>query len=125
MEHTGPTLTKKQIIDLAFQHVYTDVEAFRKDIAKEHCIANMGQELGDFVDGHFKDPARVISWAYNAFYQQSESDEMAEGIDEEMRSWLKEADKQIKAVQKKGLPLTMENARLAFEKKGPFAKKTK
>ena len=122
MEH-GPTLTKSQLITLAFQHVYTDVERFKKDIAKEHCIANMGQRLEDFMHGATGRPEDVISRAYSSFYGQSESDEMADGIADEMRSWLKEADKQIKAVQKAGLPLTMENARLAFEKKGPFAKK--
>lgn len=121
--NNGPKLTVKQFIDLAFQHVYEDVEKFRKDIAKEHCIANMGQELSDFIHSTSGHPKDAIAQAYGSFYQQSESDEMAEGIDDEMKSWLKEADKQIKAVQKKKLPLTMENARLAFEKKGPFAKK--
>jgi hypothetical protein len=50
---------------------------------------------------------------------------MADGVWDEYKSWVKQAKKDATRVQKAGLPLTLANARLAFENKGPFAKKTK
>lgn len=126
METTSAKPTKKSIIAAAFAYVYPDAESLIKDVAKEHCIANMGQNLEDFITASewlAKHPEQVISSCYSNFYGQSESDDMAEGIDEERRAWLKQAKKDVAAVQKKGLPLTMENVRLAFENKGPFEKK--
>ena len=120
--------SKKDLIAAAFAYVYPDAEALIKDVAKEHTIANMGQNLEDFIvatEWLEKNPQQLVGSCYNSFYDQSESEEMAEGIEDERKSWLKQAKKDVALVQKKGLPLTLENVRLAFEKKGPFERKSK
>jgi len=112
----------KSLITQAFAVVYTDVDQLVKDQAMEHTIANMGQCLEDFARSSM--PAdRLIRLCYQDLRQQCESDEMADGIDEEYRDWLKEARKSVAMVQKKGLPLTLTNTRDAFERKGAFAAK--
>ena len=121
-------LTVKQIIAAAFAYVYTDADKLIQDVAKEHAIANMGHELGDFITERewlSKHPEQVISSCWNNWMGQIESDEMADGQNDERKVWLKQAKKDVAAVQKKKLPLTMENVMLAFEGKGPFEKKTR
>lgn len=117
--------TKQEIIAAALAYEYDDKEACILDAAKEHCIANMGQQLGDFLygTGLADRPNQVIRSCYNTFYQQSESDEMAEGIQDEMRSWIKDARQDVEKVIKMGLPLTLANVRMSFMYEGPFAKK--
>ncbi len=116
--------SKADLIKQAYEHVWTDFEKFVRMCAQEHTIANMGFELADHMLGYGSErPENIVAAAYNSLYQSSESDEMAEGIEDEFRSWLKDARKDGLRVQKSGLPLTLANARLAFENKGPFAKK--
>lgn len=126
MENTRPS--KKQIIEAAFAHVYTDAEELIKDAAREHTIANLGQELEDFLQPSeylLKNPQKVFHDCFNGLYSQSESDEMADALQEEYRDWQKRSRKDVEKVQKKKLPLTMTNVRLAFENKGPFEKKAR
>lgn len=118
--------TRKEAVAIIFSHVFTSPEEFAKNVATEHAIANMGQSLEDLISSPewaVKRPQDAILNAWSQFA----SDAAGEGIDieDERRSWKKEGEKTAKAVQKAGLPMTMENARLFFEKKGPFAKKTK
>ena len=123
-----PNLTreqKKETIEAAFNHVHTDVENLIKQAASEHAIANMGQVLEDFFPYGQPNLEKFFSQCFSIFYQQSESDEMAEGLEAERKEWMKDAKRDVAAVQKKGLPLTMRNVRDAFEFKGPFAKKKK
>jgi hypothetical protein len=103
-------------------HVWTDLEKFIQMCAREHTIANMGQEVEDF-DTHGR-PEHVVDNAYHQMLNDiCTEDEMVDGIEEEYRSWLKDARRDALRVQKAGLPLCLWNARLAFENKGPFAKK--
>lgn len=119
-------MDKNEQIKAASEHVWTDFEAFVKMCAKEHAIANMGQELGDFLHrGYTPKPEQLVDFAWNAFMGDMESDEMAEGTMDEYRSWLKDARRDAEKVRKAGLPLTLANATLAFELKGPFAKKAR
>lgn len=117
--------TKAQI-DAAFDHVYTDIETFVKVCAREHTIANLGQSLEELSRRAFtSSPERLVDNCYSCLYQDCESDEMADGIQEEYLSWLKDARRDAQKVLKAGLPLTLRNARDAFELKGPFAAKAK
>lgn len=114
---------KQALIEAAFDHVHADVAELTKQVAAEHAIVNMGQDITDFVAYASQKPESILYSCYRSFYQQSESDEMADGTEQEYRSWLKTAARDIKKVQKKGLPLTVRNVREAFLLKGPFAKK--
>lgn len=119
-------MNKGEIIKAAEDYVWTDFEKFVRMLAKEHTVANMGFDLGEAFQGYGSrniPPDLVVEMAYNTLYQGSESDEMAEGIEEEYRSWLKDARRDAEKVRKAGLPLTLANASLAFELKGPFAKR--
>ncbi len=121
------TTSTKEIIAAATVHVWTDFEKFVQMLAKEHTIANMGMELSDYVSrscGSSR-PEDTVNHAFSGLMNDMESDEMADGVQEEYRSWLKQGRKDALRVQKAGLPLTLANATLAFENKGPFAKKTK
>lgn len=119
-------MNKQELIKAAHDHVWTDFEAFIKMVAKEHAIANMGQDLSDFVHrGFTPKPEQVVDFAWSSFMGDMESDEMAEGTMDEYRSWLKDARRDAEKVRKAGLPLTLANVTLAFELKGPFAKKTR
>ena len=115
----------KLAIEQALDHVHTDIEALIKQNAAEHALVNMGQEVSDFASYCRNDPSTLLYSAYRNFYQQSESDEMADGTEREFKSWLKIARKDVAKVQKKGLPLTARNVRAAFLSEGPFAKKAR
>lgn len=120
------TKTKNESIELATLHVWTDFEAFIKMLAKEHTVANMGMDLVDFVGrGYVPKPEDVVNYAFNGLMNDMESDEMADGVQDEYRSWLKQGRKDAERVRKAGLPLTLANAALSFENKGPFAKKVR
>lgn len=125
-------MTKQEMIDGAFQFVFATAEALVKAHAQEMTLGNMGQSLVDYVyppkvsptraDPPVPDLSSVVSRAFNEFYQGSESDEIAQCISDELHDWMKSAKKDVAKVVKKGLPLTLANARLAWEEKGPFAK---
>lgn len=110
---------KIALIAAAFDLVYTDEEKFVEDLAKEHAIVNMGQELDDFVRAGMT-PETLVSRCYNDFYHSSESDEMADGLAEEKNHFRKDAKRQLAMIKKKGLPLTFDLARDAFLNKGVF-----
>jgi len=113
----------KQAIEAALDHVHTDEAVLLKQCTSEHAILNMGQTVEDFATYVYGDPARFFEACFSSFYQQSESDEMAEGLEDERRSFTKYVKADIKAVKKAKLPLTVRNCRDAYEKKGPFAAK--
>ena len=120
------------VIKAALDHVYTDEQKLIEDCAKEHAIANMGQTLKGIISSGYgaqsaiarftKNPEQLVSACYSAFYGGSESEEMADGIDRERRSFLKDSKRDVAKVKKAGLPLTIANARLAFLNKPPFDK---
>jgi hypothetical protein len=115
------TKTDKQAaINAALDFVHTDEENLIKQVAGEHALVNMGMSVED----HFVSvpPEKLLYAAFNNFYQQSESDEMADGTMDEYKSWVKTAKRDIKAVKKAKLPLTARNVRSAFLKQGPFKK---
>jgi len=121
-------MTNKELIALAFAHVYTDEEKFVEAQAMEHTIANAGLSIRDHLsygttwfETHPDEVIEVIPSAFN----QMREDFGGEGVDiePEMRDWKKQAKKDTKLILKAGLPMTMANARLAFEKKGPFVVK--
>jgi hypothetical protein len=123
-------MTNKEIIDAAFAYVYPSAEELIKVAAKEHAIANMGQELADAFSGYGRGlfeskPQELVPLRFSQLVGDCESDEMADGVDAEYREWLKTARKDVGRVQKAGLPLTLANVRDAFENKGVFAKKSK
>ena len=111
---------KQAIIDRALNHVYTDLETYVRDIAREHTVANMGQDLEWLMGSpsfYEKRPETLISGCYNQLRNDCESDEMADGIHDEYRSWVKDARRDAAIVQKNNLSLTIANAMLAFERK--------
>lgn len=110
-------IKKSELVTQAMNVVYTDWEKYLRDIAREHTIANMGQDLESLMQGCREVPEHVISDAFNQLRNDCESDEMADGVDEEFRSWLKQAKKDAAVVKKLGLPWTIDNSRLVFEKK--------
>lgn len=121
-------MNKADIVALALNFVYTDIEKLIKAQAKEHTIANLGQSLTDgglqcsatFYEEH---PEALINERFSQLMGDCESDEMTDCVEDEYRSWLKDARESALAVQKKNLPLTLQNTRDHFEKKGAFAKK--
>lgn len=116
-------LTPKEAVQAAMTLVYEDFEAYVKDIAREHTIANLGQELEDHCGSHNRDGKHVISSGFQQLREDcGETDESLQCVDDEYRSWLKEARKDAEKVRSAGLPLTIENSRLAFLKQGPFAR---
>lgn len=119
------TKTKKrqEFLAACMSFVHADFEQYVRTIAMEHTIANLGQELGELVavGGLWCRPEDGVRQAYRQLIGDCESDEMAEGVEEEYRSWLKDARADAQRVRDAGLPLTLENARLAFERKGPFS----
>lgn len=111
-------------IAAAEDYVHTDEANLVKQVAAEHAIVNMGQDVKDFMSySGVGRPERLFHDAFNCFYQQSESDEMAAGTNEEFKSWFKQAKKDIATVKKAKLPLTFRNVRMAFDFEGPFAGK--
>ena len=121
-------MNKKELIEAALNHPYATPADLAEAFAKECAVTNMGMTLEMFVDGTREgvvpDLSRVIPGAYSRFYQQSESDEMADGIDAERKSFLKDARKAARAVRDAKLPLTLAGARLAYFGKPPFNKDT-
>ena len=121
-----PQMTKTEkiaAIEAAMDHVFTDVVELVKQCAGEFAISNMGQSLEDFMYGGPTKPESLLYGCYSSFYQQSESDEMADGTNDEYKSWVKSLTKEVKRVQKAKLPLTPRNVRAAFMKEGVFATK--
>ena len=115
-----------ELVEAALNHVYTDFDEYVKDQAKEHTVANLGQELSDFARG-----SRADTLVAGAFYQlrcnyAAEMGDDGDAVMDEYKSWLKEAKKNCGRVKKAGLPWTLQNSRDAFEQRGHFKKeKTK
>ena len=126
--HTMKSQAKQDLINAAMNVVFENENDLVIAQMSEHCIANCGLTLADFIwaSESYKTPRdlrRLFVGCYQTFYGQSESDEMAAGTDEEYRSWRKDALRDLARVKKAGLPLTLQNTRDAFENKGVFAKK--
>jgi hypothetical protein len=116
-----PTKTEKlAAIEAALDHVHTDVEVLIKQCASEHAVINMGQSLEDWFPYGTPSPERLFEQCFSNFYQASESDEMAEGTEDERRSWMKTSKKDVAKVKKAKLPFTVRNVRAAFLCEGPF-----
>ncbi len=117
-----------ELMSLVFAHVFTDEAAFIDTIAKEFAIGNSGQEVEDFIE-HMniarlaQTPGDVISYAWSTFMGRMEDDEMYNGANAEKRAWTKDAKKMVQAIKLAGVPMTMQNAHDAWEKKGVFAAK--
>ena len=118
-----PTKTEiKAAIEAAFDHVHTDIDHLIKQVAGEHALINMGMTLEENLGWYLPESKDVLYSAFNSLYQQSESDEMADGTMDEYKSWVKQAKKDVALVKKAKLPLTPRNVRAAFLKEGPFKK---
>ena len=120
---TAPT--KQALIALAYAHVYEDAEQLIQDFTRTFALTNSGQVLTDYVSSPSlaqRHPGSILRGCWSSFYGQAEGDEMAAGMEAERKSWLKDAKRCVKAVQKKGLPLTMKNAEDAWSNRGAFAK---
>ena len=103
---------------------YTDERKFVEVVSMEFALSNMGQDLASCLTGYGMSPPRadvLIRRAYDSI-SQSEGDEIYEAFEEERGGWVKEAKKMVVALKKAGLPLTVANTHLFWEKKGPFAK---
>lgn len=113
---------KQVIVSAAMNMVYSDVEKFIIDAAKEATIANLGHELYDFIYSNQK-PETVIARVFISIREQYaiEVGDDGNGVIDEYKNWLKISKKNVKAVQKKGLPLTLANVRLASDRNGPFS----
>lgn len=124
METKNP---RKLVIELVYSVVYTDVEAYTKDIAREHTILNMGQSLENSIQGpadmyvKLAERRQFISYAFNRWMECEEG--MEDAYNKEYKSWVSHAKKQVKEIQKAGVPLTLQSARDHWERKGAFAKK--
>lgn len=119
----NPTAIKNAIA-LAEEHVHASEEALVEQCAAEHTVANMGMYIEELLEYALLDrPQNLFYSAFNNLYQQSESDEIADGTMAEYKSWLKQAKKDVARVKKAKLPLTFKNVRMAFDNEGPFAKK--
>jgi hypothetical protein len=114
---------KQNAINAALDFVHTDEENLIKQVAGEHALINMGMCLEDHMNYYTPRPEHLLYDCFNSFYQQSESDEMADGTMDEYKSWVKQAKKDIKLVKKAKLALTARNVRAAFLCEGPFKKK--
>jgi len=114
--------SRKAALEAALTRVvYTNINDYVLDQAREHTIANMGMDILDHVNPK-SPPEKVVLHAWYDFCNLAESDEMLDSFEEEKRSWLRQSADDAKKVQKEGLPLTLANARMAFEFKGPFEK---
>lgn len=117
-----------ELMSLVFAHVYTDEEAFIETVAKEFAIGNSGQEVEDYIEhmnlGKLREQlGDVISYAWSTFMGRMEDDEMYDGAMVEKRAWRKDAMKMAKTIKHAGMPMTLQNAHDAWEKKGVFAAK--
>lgn len=117
---------KQQALDAAFDRTYPDVRSLLDDGSRRFALENMGQGLHDHVPcwpSAIRRPESLVSRAYEAFYQSSDSDEVAGCIDGERRSFAKQLRKHADALQKTGLPLTLRNLEASWSTRGPFARK--
>lgn len=121
-------MTSKELVAAALEHPYPMPGELAEAFAKECAVINCGMSLHDYVtaprEGSTPDLARVIPGAYSRFYQQSESDEQADGLEAERKSFLKPARQAARAVRDLKLPLTLANARKAYFGEAPFTKDT-
>jgi hypothetical protein len=88
--------------------VHQNVESLIKAAAERHTVLNLGQ-----------------NWPEDTYWRlrsEAETEDVADAIVDEYKSWLKDAKKEAAMVVKAKLPLTLESMELAFNKKGPFAK---
>lgn len=117
-------MTKANVLKAAQEYEWDDADALVKAIAQEHTILNLGATVEEYIYGNVE-PSRVISTAFHGMRQAygSEGEELLDGIEDEYRSWVKNARKDVATIEKLGLPLTLANARRAFE--GEFKKSRK
>jgi hypothetical protein len=121
-------MNSKELVAAALEHPYPTLVDLAEAFAKECAVSNCGMSLHDFVTapraGSTPDLAKVIPDAYNRFYQQSETDEQADGLEAERKSFLKPARQAARAVRDLKLPLTLANALKAYYGEAPFTKDT-
>jgi hypothetical protein len=137
-------MNKDQVLKAIYEHVWTNMEEFVKTRAQERTIANLGEELGDYVTGdmsperaveiafnramgnpiiHFEDDdfANDVMETYRSMLKNPQVDTVIESFMDEYDWWLPRVREEAKRIQEAGLPLTLANAQLVFEHKGPFA----
>lgn len=117
-------MTKQELLQAALSHPHPTPAALAEAFARQCAVENMGQRLIDLVTeprpGSTPDLADVVPRAYNRFYHEMENDEQADGLNEERKSFLKDARRAARKVRDAGLPLTLANADLAWNEKAPF-----
>lgn len=114
----------KAMVEQALKHEYTDERKFIRALASYSTLENMGHSAEESLGRGFRVKAEdLFSDAYGTFRGDAEM----EGIDvgDEYTTWDKEAKKILVTLQKKKLPLTVENGNHAWNKTGPFTKKKK
>jgi len=114
-------MPRSDLLRRVMEHVYSDRVELTYDVAREHTIANMGAALEDFIHGYMQ-PEHAVKSAYAEFrsaYGHEMGDE-AQGVDAECCSWVEQAHEDVAMVVAAGLPLTLSNARAAFERRPPF-----
>lgn len=117
-------MTKQELLDSSLAHPYPTPGDLAEAFAKQCAVENMGRRLVDLVEvprpGSTPDLAEVVPRAYNRFYHEMETDEQANGLNAERKSFLKGARQAARKVRDAGLPLTLANVDLAWNKKAPF-----
>lgn len=121
-----PTKTAQQMtaaIESAYDHVHPNAERLVKECAAEFSVSNMGQRVEDFIEWlPLNDPSTLFACAFENFYQQSDTDDMAMATMDEFRFWRKKLHSVVKAVKDAGKPLTVRSVRDAWTKKDGGAK---
>ena len=111
-----------KLVSQAYEIVYMDDLAFVVNIAREFAISNSGMDVADFVHAACK-PEHVFAAAWDAFVSQLESDEQAEGCEEEFSDWRRRAKQMIVDLDAAGASHTVGNARNVFLNPKQFMKK--
>ena len=106
----------EELYTAAMTFVHPDEASYARQICAEFAVSNMGQDIRELAACNTMTATYAMS-AWNSLRYACEVD-----ISDEFDFWKKDAKKMIAAVKRAKLPFTLENARLAWEKKGPFAK---
>lgn len=120
-------LNIEEQVRAALTYVQPDLERLVQLQAMEHAVANMGGDLEDLCRNlGGGSPQNLVQDVYRCFLEVAAGGpgDDGDGLEYERRYWISEARKSALAVQAAGLPLTLENTRHAFERTGPFARRT-
>lgn len=110
------------LVQQALKHEFTKVDEFVDALACHSTLENSGQG-SDYRLTLTTKVERVFQASYGAFAGDCEMEGV--DMDKEFKTWERKAKKIADTLQKKKLPLTVENGNHVFFKTGPFAKKKK